>query len=164
MDKAIYFVSGDVKGINRFERFMEADSGVKNFNVNNLIGEVLTKFFGVNRKEKDGSTNKAYYESLEDMKNCVNLSMNWEVEQTGLAVKEFLNSDKQVLIIHRSSEETRKLFMDEMLDAVKIPMFRIAFGYGDKIPCEYDYLIRPDCRDFEKQIEDIYQIEVGAGL
>ena len=143
------------------EDYLKRSNKVKDSNVNNLIGKVVKEFFGVERKNDKGENNPLYFSVIEDIRNCVNLSLNFDVEYTGKIIREFLNDEtSDVLIIHRSTDEVRKLFMSSEMDRLCVPVFRIYFGFGNNIPDEYDYLIAPNSKDLEQQIEDIYQMEI----
>lgn len=160
MRKAIVFVDGKVEGVNRFEQYVKGKFSVRDTNINNLIGKVVKDYLGVPRKSDDGRNNSEYFQVVDDIRSCVNLSMGFELKYTGDIVGKFLkNNEADILVIHRSSDEVRKAFLSEAMDVVSTPVFRIYFGNGTDVPNEYDYLIHPNAKDFEKQLSNIFEME-----
>lgn len=160
MFKAIVFVGGVTSGINRFEEVVKKDYSVLNENILNTFGRISENHLKVKRKKENGKNNSQYFELLEDMRNCLNLSIGFEETFTGEKISEFMKDDKNnLLIFHRSSDEVRKAFMYDTMEALNIPVYRVYFEDGYEVPENWDFLVHPNANDFEKQIFDILDME-----
>lgn len=160
MYKAIVFVGGTTNGINRFEEIVKKDYSVLNENILNTFGRISENHLNIKRKKENGKNNPVYYELLEDMRNTLNLSVGYELTFTGEKISEFMKEDKSnLLIFHRSSDETRKAFMYDTMGILDIPVYRVYFEDGYEVPENWDFLVHPNANDFEKQIFDILDTE-----
>ena len=145
MEKSVVFVSGSQTGVNRFEDYIKSRYKVKNFNANN-DNNYLPKL--------DLENVDSYVRAEMFVQQCP--EVNSEVAKFGEEIGSFLRTEKDILVVHKSSAQVRKALC-AIEDRVGVNVFRIYFdesGNGE-IPSEYDYSVLVDSGNFLSRILNI---------
>jgi hypothetical protein len=85
-----------------------------------------------------------------------------EIEYVGMLFRNMQLAHISTLLVNNVSEETRRLFVEEICDQFKdLEVFRIWFNqYADECPNEYDIVIDPNTKHFEESL-DMYFRRTG---
>lgn len=152
MQKYLVFVSGVSYGVDKFEKFVKSRFWVKNVNLDTAY----------DKPEKlNDCENIGLYEAMEEVFSEASY-FNHELVLAGEKIREFISHPKaQVLVIHNTTPEIRRL-MAKISDKLEnVETSRIYFDYEGNRDAEFDFSVNPNTQDFDKQIEGILNNEVA---
>lgn len=147
--KAIVFVGGSQYGVDKFEKIIKSKYWVKNVNLDTAFD-----------KPEDFSLEQVdVYEAIEEVfSECSYFSH--ELVLAGDKIREFISHPKaQVLVLHNTTPEIRRLMVKVSDKLENVDTFRIFFNCESEGK-EFDYNVNPDSENFTETITKILQNEV----